>query len=173
VVWVCLFTATSIAQLERYGLDMAARKKGRKKTPGGRGSKEAVQKRRAARNLNTILTGGSRVTHKLDGRTEKRRQRLVSELIHGRSGRALKPIDFVNHVNELLELGESVSSLKKQGVKARKTELTPEIEAAIKWTQEAYEFDPNAWKMIGVTLDTPKKSRRKAAGGSRAARKRR
>ena len=109
---------------------MNARTKGSKKTSGGRGSKEAVQKRRAARNLNTLLTGGSKVSNKLDGRTEKRRQRLVGELKNGRAGKALKPIDFAQHVHELLEMGETISSLKKQGVKQRKVELTPDVAAA-------------------------------------------
>lgn len=141
---------------------MAAKKKAAKTTRvsrankgsgGGRGSKEAIAKRRTARQLNTLLTGGARTSDRLDGRTEKRRQRLIKELKDGKGGHPLKPIDVVTHVNELLEIGETLSSLKKQGVKARKTEGTPEVIAAAKATQEAYGFRPDAWKMLSIDID--------------------
>lgn len=129
-------------------------------TSGGRGSKEAVAKRRAARHLNAILTGSTKAGDKIDGRTEKRRRRLIKELKEGRRGRPLKPVDFVTHVNELLELGETVASLKKQGVKPRRTEQTPEVAAVVKQTQDAYNFRPDAWRMLGVRMEAPAPAKR-------------
>lgn len=129
-----------------------ARQRKTKPSSGGRGSKEAIEKRRAARQLNTLLTGGKQPGDKLDGRTEKRRKRLIKELKDGRRGRPLKPIDFVTHVNELLELGETLASLKKQGVKPRKTEETPEVLQVVEQTQAAYDFKPEAWRMLGLKV---------------------
>jgi hypothetical protein len=134
---------------------MAAKKGGSRKAATGRGRPEAVEKRRTARELNTLLGGAS--DKKLDGRTEKRRKRLVKELKTGRRGTPLKPIEVVSHVDELLEIGETLSSLRKQGVKARKTEASPEVLDAVKRTQKAYGFRPEAWKMLGVTVEGAKK----------------
>ncbi len=146
-----------------------ATRKSAKKSSGGRGSKEAIEKRRAARQLNTLLTGGARDPNKIDGRTEKRRRRLLRELKEGRRGHALKPIDFVTHVNELMSLGETLASLKKKGVKPRKTEQTPEITQTAIWAQEAYSFRPDSWKMLGIELPPPLGSG--AAPKARAGRK--
>jgi len=143
-----------------------AKQRNPRETSGGRGSPEAVEKRRAARRLNTLITGGARATAHLDGRTEKRRKRLIRELKEGRRGVALKPIDVVTHVNELMELGETLRSIKRQGVKARKLDLTPDIIATAERTQAAYGFDPDAWKMLGIdlgNLDKTKKPRTRAA----------
>lgn len=119
------------------------------KASTGRGSPEAIEKRRVARHLNSILLAGPSATSKLDGRTEKRRKRLIKELVDGRG----KPIDVVSAVNELLEIGETLASLKKQGVKPRKTPLGSDVLDAVKKAQSAYNFKPDAWKMLGVALD--------------------
>jgi hypothetical protein len=141
-------------------MPMAQTRKARKSS-GGRGSPEAIEKRRAARQLNALLTGGTKSGDKLDGRTENRRRRLIKELKEGRRGQPLKPIDFVSHVNELLDMGETVASLKKQGVKPRRTEETPEIMDVVRHTQQAYNFRPEAWRMLGLRME---------AGASKAAR---
>lgn len=115
----------------------------------GRGSKQAVEKRRAARALNAVvdsLGGGV----ELDGRTERRKRRLVKELVSGRRGAPLKAIDFVAHVSELMALGESPASLRRMGVKARKVPLDPALLTAVERTQAAYGFDLRAWKMLGI-----------------------
>src|SRR5271163_3885601 len=80
-----------------------------------RGSPEAIEKRRVARLVNDILGGRGAGAHKRDGRTEKRRQRLMRELEAGkaRGARELKPLDVLQRVNELLELGEPLSSIRK------------------------------------------------------------
>lgn len=131
-----------------------AKQKKAAKSSGGRGSAEAIRKRRVARALNTILTGEGSTDNKLDGRTEKRRKRLVKELVEGKGGEALKPMDVVSHVNELLELGESLSSLRKQKVKPRKIVVDATRASAIEEAQAAYKFRPDAWRMLGVEIDT-------------------
>ena len=145
---------------------MATRKSASKKSSGGRGSREAIEKRRTARQLNALLEGGSTAAPKLDGRTEKRRKRLIEELKNGKRGKALKPAEVVSHTNELLGIGETISSIKKQGVKPRKFEVTDEAVEAARATQEAYGYDLAAWKMIGIKLDPPAAS--KARGGRAA-----
>src|SRR5690348_3780402 len=65
-----------------------------------RASADAVEKRRAARRFNDLLLGGDRPG---DGRTERRRRRLLEELAEGvahRGRRALKPIDVLSRVEE-------------------------------------------------------------------------
>src|SRR4029079_1346699 len=83
--------------------------------PNRRGSPEAIEKRRVARVFNDILGGRGAAAHKLDGRTEKRRQRLLKELEAGkaRGSRELKPLDVLQRVQELMDLGETVSSIRK------------------------------------------------------------
>jgi hypothetical protein len=132
-----------------------ARQRKATKSSGGRGSAEAIEKRRVARQLNSLLTGGSKIRSKIDGRTEKRRQRLVQELVEGKGGKPLKPNDAVDHTNELLSLGETMASLKKQGVKPRRTPLTPDVVETVERAQQAYSFNPEAWQILGihVTLD--------------------
>lgn len=136
---------------------MAAKKRSTRKAATGRGSAEAIEKRRTARQLNSLLSDGS-AAKKLDGRTEKRRQRLVEELKKGKGGTPLKPIEVVSHVHELLEIGETLPSLKKQGVKPRKTDSTPEVLETVARTQEAYGFRTDAWRMLGITLETKKRA---------------
>lgn len=149
-----------------------ARQRKASRPSGGRGSKEAIEKRRAARQLNTLLTGGAKSSDKVDGRTEKRRRRLIKELKEGRKGQPLKPIDFVTHVDELLDLGETIPSLKKQGVKPRKTEPTREVMEVVRQTQDAYGFRPESWRMLGIQLESaPRSAGRSASGGKKTSRK--
>lgn len=113
-----------------------------------RGSPEAIAKRRSARAFNELLdpSGASR----LDGRTEQRRRRLLSELESGKtrgSGRPLKPVDVLSHVTELLSLGENVSSIRKvcrprpaPPVDARLLELLGRLHRAYGFPKEAYAF---------------------------------
>jgi hypothetical protein len=140
------------------------------KPSGGRGSKEAIEKRRAARQLNALLTSGGPPGSKLDGRTEKRRKRLIAELKQGRRGAPLKPIDFLTHVNELLSIGETSSSLKKAGVKPRRADESEAIAEAAHQVQSAYNFKPDAWKFLGVNIeDTSSKPAPKRKGRRKSA----
>lgn len=138
----------------------ATPKKARKATreravvSGGRGSPEAIEKRRVARQLNAMLTKGSggAAEATLDGRTARKRERLISDL----KKRALKPIEVLSRVSDLMGMGETLSSIKKLGVKPLKTAFaadTEEAGSAIDAVQSAYGFPVDAWKFVGVTLD--------------------
>ncbi|MEZ4254638.1 MAG: hypothetical protein R3A78_02845 [Polyangiales bacterium] len=118
----------------------------------GRGSREAVEKRRAARALNTLVESlGGGPQH--DGRTERRRKRLLKEAREGRRGQPLKPIDFVTHIDELLRLGETPSSLREHGIKPRKLPDDPRLRTVVERTQSAYQLDPRAWRMLGLRVE--------------------
>jgi hypothetical protein len=144
-------------QAERRGVRVNTRRRASvvkvaRKTTGGRGSAEAIEKRRVARQLNTLF--GTASAAKLDGRTEKRRQRLLKELKEGKVGQALKPIEIVTHANELLGLGETLASIRKNGVRTPKLDLdgTPEKVKTVLRAQEAYGFHPDVWKLLGLDL---------------------
>ena len=126
----------------------------------GRASAEAVAKRRASRQLNALFAGGRGGKKALDGRTEKRRLRLIAELQNGRRGTPLKAIQILGHAQELLELGETIGSLKKAGVKPLRVSLDPAHWELIEATQAAYGFRPEAWKLLGVDLTKRRKKRR-------------
>ena len=126
-----------------------------KKAPNRRGSPEAVEKRRAARLFNKALLGdqGSGVP---DGRTERRRRRLLDELARGsaRGGkRGLKPIDVLARVQELLSLGEPLESIRKACPEPRPIEATPEIIESIRRIHRAYEFHAEAYAFVGLGVD--------------------
>lgn len=118
----------------------------------GRGSPEAVEKRRSARALNTIFAQGQGGGG-LDGRTEKRRRRLIQELKEGRRGQPLKPIDVLTHACELFELGETLASLRKHGVKPVPAPDTPELRDAARRVQVAYGMPVDAFKLIGLEME--------------------
>lgn len=120
-----------------------------------RGSPEAIEKRRVARLFNDILGGRGAGAHKRDGRTEKRRQRLMRELESGKSRgtRELKPIDILQHVNELLSLGEPLSSIRKV-TKVRKSAVPPEsVVEVVTRLHKAYGFRPECYRFVGVGDD--------------------
>lgn len=118
----------------------------------GRGSPEAVAKRRVARALNQLFERGTEAA--MDGRTLKRKRRLMKELKEGRRGMSLKAIEALQRVDELLKLGETLSSIRRLKPKVPPAPpLTVETAAAVAQTQEQYGFDPRAWKVLGVDID--------------------
>jgi hypothetical protein len=119
-----------------------------------RGSPEAIEKRRAARMFNDVLGGRGLGAQKLDGRTEKRRQRLLRELEAGTArSKDLKPLDVLQHVQELIELGESLSSIRKVA-KVRKSTVPPDsIVDVVQRLHKAYNFRPEAYRFVGVGDD--------------------
>jgi hypothetical protein len=129
--------------------------KGARKDTGGRGSAEAIEKRRVARQLNTLFGATGPQAGKLDGRTEKRRLRLLKELKEGKRGQALKPIEIITHASELLDMGETLATIRKNGLKANKIELDGQEEKAdaVRRAQEAYQFHPEVWKLLGIDLE--------------------
>jgi hypothetical protein len=117
-----------------------------------RGSPEAIEKRRVARVFNDILGGRGASAHKLDGRTEKRRQRLLKELEAGkaRGSRELKPLDVLQRVQELMDLGEPLSSIRKIA-KVRKSTVAPEaIVGVVERLHRAYSFRPEVYRFVGI-----------------------
>jgi hypothetical protein len=123
-----------------------------------RGSPEAIEKRRAARLFNDTLGGRGSAGSKLDGRTEKRRQRLLRELEAGtaRGAKELKPLDVLQHVQELMDLGEPLSSIRKHA-KVRKNAVPAEsMVEVVERLHKAYNFRPEAYRFVGVGEDVLK-----------------
>lgn len=128
----------------------------RPKTPKNRrASPDAIEKRRAARRFNEILQGeGARAP---DGRTERRRKRLLDELSSGKSRggtRELKPIDVLVRVDELLTLGEPLASIQKVCPKVRPIEPTDEVIDGLRALHRAYGFPVEVYRFVGVDADT-------------------
>jgi hypothetical protein len=127
--------------------------------PNRRGSPEAIAKRRAARAFNDLLdpSGGK----SLDGRTEKRRQRLLAELESGKargSGKLLKPIDVLSHVAELFELGETVTSLRKV-CRPRPLVLADDrMLDVLGRLHHAYGFPTEAYAFVGISDELLRKA---------------
>jgi hypothetical protein len=124
------------------------------KVQNRRGSPEAIEKRRAARFFNDVLGGRGAASQRLDGRTQKRRQRLLKELETGkaRGTRDLKPLDVLLRVQELLDLGEGVSALRKV-VKVKKVGLGDDVPLAIERLHKAYNFRPEVYRFVGIGDD--------------------
>jgi hypothetical protein len=123
--------------------------------PNRRGSPEAIEKRRVARLFNDILGGRGAGALKRDGRTEKRRQRLLRELEDGkaRGSRELKPLDVLHRVHELLGLGEPLSSIRKI-TNVRKGIVAPEeMVEVVSRLHKAYGFRPECYRFVGVDDD--------------------
>jgi hypothetical protein len=132
-----------------------AKTKSGAKPPNRRGSPEAIEKRRAARMFNDVLGGRGAAGGKLDGRTEKRRQRLMKELEDGmaRGVRELKPLDVLQRVQELIELGEPLSSIRK-AAKVRKTNVPAEsMVDVVSRLHKAYAFRPEVYRFVGIGED--------------------
>lgn len=127
----------------------------RPRAPNRRGSPEAIEKRRVARVFNDILGGRGASASKLDGRTEKRRQRLLKELEAGkaRGSRELKPLDILQRVQELMDLGEPLSSIRKV-TKVKKSAVAPEsIVGVVERLHRAYSFRPEVYRFVGIDED--------------------
>ncbi len=142
--------------------------------PNRRGSPEAIEKRRVARVFNDILGGRGASAHKLDGRTEKRRQRLLKELEAGkaRGSRELKPLDVLQRVQELMDLGEPLSSIRKV-TKVRKSAVAPEaIVRVVERLHRAYSFRPEVYRFVGIGEEVLREAGVLESGGARASKRR-
>lgn len=115
-----------------------------------RGSPEAVAKRKAARKLNRLLLGPT--PGAADGRTARRRERLLRELAEGTrdATSGLKPIEVLQHVDDLLALGETVASLRKVAT-VHPRDVSPEAaRALLQELQRSYAFRPEAYQFLGL-----------------------
>lgn len=120
-----------------------------------RASPEAIRKRRAARKLNDLLSGGAGATS-LDGRTELKRRRLLSELERNTNNRRkpLKPVEVLQHASELLSLGETMPTLRKL-VRVQPAVVVdrPAIIAMLREVHEAYGFHRDVYELLGLPPD--------------------
>lgn len=125
------------------------------KPPNRRGSPEAIEKRRAARIFNDVLGGRGAAGQKLDGRTEKRRQRLLKELEAGvaRGSRELKPLDVLQRVQELIELGEPLSNIRKVAKPRKSTVPDDAVVDVVQRLHKAYAFRPEVYRFVGIGED--------------------
>lgn len=123
-----------------------------------RGAPEVVAKRRAARLFNDVLLGRRPAAN--DGRTERKRRRLLDELASGtsRSGRALTPIDVLTRVQELLELGAALAEIRRACPPPAAPQVTPELVERLRLLQEAYGFMPEVYAFIGLRGATLRKA---------------
>ena len=106
------------------------------------------------------LVGGRASASKLDGRTEKRRQRLMRELEAGkaRGKRDLKPLDVLLRVQELIELGESLSAIRKVA-KVKKSDVPGEqIIGVVERLHKAYGFRPEVYRFVGIADEVLQKA---------------
>jgi len=142
------------------------------KTLTRRASPEAIEKRRAARAFNEALLGEGAGAPLVDGRTERRRRRLLKELADGaaRGGkRELKPIDVLSRVQELLELGEPIESIRKACPRPRPVEATPEIIERLRQIHQAYTFAAAVYGFVGIGPDALRKAGVVKGGARRGA----
>ncbi len=123
-----------------------------------RGSPQAIEKRKVARLFNDFL--GNTTAAKLDGRTEKRRQRLLRELEagSGHGDRKLKALDVLNYVTELLSIGEPLGALKKARKPPRPLPVSPDTVALVKRLHKSYGFPRQAYRFVGIGDDVLKKA---------------
>jgi hypothetical protein len=125
------------------------------KAQNRRGSPEAIEKRRVARLFNDVLGGRGNGAHRRDGRTEKRRQRLMRELESGkvRGAHELKPLDVLQRVNELLSLGEPLSAIRKIAKVRKATVPAESMIELVSRLHKAYGFRPECYRFVGVGDD--------------------
>jgi hypothetical protein len=145
------------------------------KTQNRRGSPEAIEKRRVARLFNDVLGGRRSGARGQDGRTEKRRQRLLRELEAGkaRGTRELKPLDVLVRVHELLELGEPLSSVRKV-TKIRKAAVPPEeMVELVGRLHRAYGFRMESYRFVGIDDDVLRSAGLLTVEGKRARQRKR
>jgi hypothetical protein len=70
-----------------------------------------------------------------------------------RGSRELKPLDVLQRVNELLELGEPLSSIRKVA-KVRKGSVPPEdMVEVVSRLHKAYGFRAECYRFVGVSDD--------------------
>ncbi len=129
---------------------------GKEPESNGRGSPEAIAKRKVARKLNAMMSPGD-VEHS-DGRTEKRRLATI-ERLKATNGHSPKPIEALTMVDSLLKLGMTSSGIRAAGVRAvvkgtkRMYTSIEEQVAMLREVHAAYSFDPNAYRFVGFGHD--------------------
>lgn len=120
-----------------------------------RASPEAIRKRRAARKLNDLLSGGA-PKDALDGRTQLKRKRLLAELERNTNnrGKPLKPVEVLQHASDLLALGETMATLRKlvRGAPPIVADRDAVI-AMLREVHDAYGFHRDVYELLGLSGD--------------------
>ncbi len=109
-----------------------------------------VEKRIVARAFNEMLSPTKakvKATH--DGRTERRRARLLRDLT-GEGKKALKPLKILGMVADLIELGETLGTIRKARAVPRPRPESPEMVALVERLHAAYAFPSVAYRFVGV-----------------------
>ncbi len=118
-----------------------------------RASPDAIRKRRAARRLNDLLSGAPPRTA-LDGRTELKRKRLLAELERNTNnrGKALKPVEVLQHASDLLSLGETMATLRKIVRVAPPVVADRDgVVAMLREVHDAYGFHESVYELLGLS----------------------
>lgn len=126
----------------------------RAEPPNRRASPDVVEKRRAARFFNDAISG--KAQRAPDGRTERRRKRLLKELEEraARNGkRELKPIDVLARVQELLDLGEALAVIRKASPPPRALAQSPELIDGVRRIHRAYAFAVEVYQFVGIDAE--------------------
>jgi hypothetical protein len=115
-----------------------------------RASPEAIAKRRAARLFNEVVLGPG--PRSADGRTERRRRRLLRELADGatRAGHELKPIDVLLRAQALLDLGEPIVALVAARPLPPPVKMTDALVDGVRRLHAAYAFAPEVYRFVGI-----------------------
>jgi hypothetical protein len=114
-----------------------------------RGDALAVARNVSARKLNGLFSQAP-----LDGRSLRRKTRLIALLRDGDSGEPLDAHRALTAITALLELGETVAAIKALAPRLPAAPpLTDELRDVIAEAQAAHGHDPRAWKLLGVDLD--------------------
>lgn len=121
----------------------------------GRGSPEAVAKRRVARKLNQLFAESGNGVRSRDGRREKRRQRLLADLEKAtrKGGSGIKPIELLQRVSALIELGETPSAIRKVVRGAAVRRFPGETAEVLREVHKAYQFPVAAYRFLGLPHD--------------------
>lgn len=122
-----------------------------------------------ARAFNDLITGGVGIGSQ-DGRTKKRRARLFKEL--SGKGKPLKPVDVLGRVAELLDLGETLGSIRKARSAPRALPSSPELIELVQRLHAAYAFPVVSYRFVGVGDEVLAKAGIEGAAKRRAGRPR-
>lgn len=95
---------------------------------------------------------------------------MLKELEAGkaRGSRELKPLDVLQRVQELMDLGEPLSSIRKV-TKVRKSAVAPEaIVGVVERLHRAYSFRPECYRFVGIGEEVLREAGVLADAGKRA-----
>ena len=122
-------------------------------------SKEAQSagiKRSIARRFNDVLSGHAPSAGKRDFRVERRLRRFRDELNKGetKTGMKLTALEIALRVHELLEAGDSVTSIRQLFTPKAITYDRETMVELLKEMHPVYQYRPEAYRFAGVDNET-------------------